>query len=182
MDKEPIIILGCFVAVIILLRILTLIHDKHEKGQSVDLVKLENNPEHNKETNREHKMKCNVCGHIFCYTLEDLKKNADLARRANRERLSGVLSTFGASAIQGNQEFAAADRYESMIKDFGKCPKCNSINLIDVTEDDIKVMQNGSTTAAISPADEIRKFKDLLDEGIITQEEFDEKKKQLLGM
>ena len=42
-----------------------------------------------------------------------------------------------------------------------------------------------ATTTIIQPistADEIKKFKDLLDAGIITQEEFDAKKKQLLGL
>ena len=34
----------------------------------------------------------------------------------------------------------------------------------------------------LSSADEIKKFKDLLDSGVITQEEFDAKKKQLLGL
>jgi len=34
----------------------------------------------------------------------------------------------------------------------------------------------------LSSADEIRKYKDLLDSGIITQEEFESKKKQLLGL
>lgn len=33
-----------------------------------------------------------------------------------------------------------------------------------------------------SSADEIRKFKELLDEGMITQEEYEAKKKQLLGL
>ena len=33
-----------------------------------------------------------------------------------------------------------------------------------------------------SQADELKKYKDLLDSGIITQEEFDAKKKQLLGL
>ena len=32
------------------------------------------------------------------------------------------------------------------------------------------------------PIEEIRKYKSLLDDGIITQEEFDAKKKQLLGI
>jgi len=32
-----------------------------------------------------------------------------------------------------------------------------------------------------SPADEITKFKSLLDQGVITQDEFDEKKRKLLG-
>lgn len=34
----------------------------------------------------------------------------------------------------------------------------------------------------VSAADELKKFKELLDTGIITQEEFDAKKKQLLGL
>ena len=34
---------------------------------------------------------------------------------------------------------------------------------------------------SISVADEIRKFKDLMDEGVITKEEFEEQKKRLLG-
>ena len=35
---------------------------------------------------------------------------------------------------------------------------------------------------AASPAEELKKMKELLDMGIITQEEFDAKKKQLLGL
>lgn len=40
----------------------------------------------------------------------------------------------------------------------------------------------GTESQANSSADEIRKYKELLDDGIITQEEFDVKKKQLLGL
>lgn len=39
-----------------------------------------------------------------------------------------------------------------------------------------------SDSDTVSAADEILKFKNLLDEGIITQDEFEAKKKQLLGM
>ena len=39
-----------------------------------------------------------------------------------------------------------------------------------------------NTSFAGSAADELKKYKDLLDSGIITQEEFDAKKKQLLGL
>lgn len=38
------------------------------------------------------------------------------------------------------------------------------------------------TQKSNSSADELKKFKDLLDSGVITQEEFDAKKKQLLGL
>lgn len=42
--------------------------------------------------------------------------------------------------------------------------------------------QKSAPAAAPSAADEILKFKGLLDSGVITQEEFDAKKKQLLGL
>ena len=42
--------------------------------------------------------------------------------------------------------------------------------------------EKNSQDTSISSADEIRKFKQLLDDGIITQEEFNVKKKQLLGL
>ena len=45
--------------------------------------------------------------------------------------------------------------------------------------DVVEVTGVGTMTSA---ADEIKKFKDLLDSGIIAQEEFDEKKKQLLNL
>ena len=45
----------------------------------------------------------------------------------------------------------------------------------------IKSKQASRTVVnTLSPADELRKFKQLLDDGIINQAEFDEKKKQLL--
>ena len=37
-------------------------------------------------------------------------------------------------------------------------------------------------SAGVSSADELKKYKELLDAGIITQVEFDAKKKQLLGL
>lgn len=39
-----------------------------------------------------------------------------------------------------------------------------------------------SNVSGLSQADELLKFKQLLDSGVITQEEFDAKKKQLLGL
>ena len=41
---------------------------------------------------------------------------------------------------------------------------------------------NSRNSAKITEADEIKKYKELLDSGAITQEEYDSKKKQLLGL
>ena len=38
------------------------------------------------------------------------------------------------------------------------------------------------TPQAVSQADELKKFKELLDQGVITEEEFNKKKKELLGL
>ena len=48
--------------------------------------------------------------------------------------------------------------------------------------EEIKNAPVGGSVQQASPADELKKFKELLDLGIITQEEFDAKKKQLLGL
>jgi predicted Zn-dependent peptidase len=45
-----------------------------------------------------------------------------------------------------------------------------------------KELPENNNSSAASSADEILKFKNLLDCGIITQEEFEVKKKQLLGI
>ena len=48
--------------------------------------------------------------------------------------------------------------------------------------EEIKNAPAGGVVQQLSPADELKKHKELLDMGIITQEEFDAKKKQLLGL
>ena len=48
--------------------------------------------------------------------------------------------------------------------------------------EDIKNAPAGGVVQQLSPAEELKKFKDLLDLGVISQEEFDAKKKQLLGL
>ena len=48
--------------------------------------------------------------------------------------------------------------------------------------DELKNMPVGGVVQQISPAEELKKCKELLDLGIISQEEFDAKKKELLGL
>ena len=48
--------------------------------------------------------------------------------------------------------------------------------------DEIKSGKADSVPTVTSPADEIKKYKELLDMGVISQEEFETKKKQLLNL
>lgn len=54
--------------------------------------------------------------------------------------------------------------------------------IVNRMNDAITEETKASDSQTVSSADEIRKYKALLDDGIITQEEFDEKKKQLLDI
>ncbi|MBE6575751.1 MAG: SHOCT domain-containing protein [Ruminococcaceae bacterium] len=54
-------------------------------------------------------------------------------------------------------------------------------NYIKQKVDEAKSAKHAPISVPISSADELKKFKELLDSGILTQEEFDAKKKQLLG-
>ena len=59
-------------------------------------------------------------------------------------------------------------------------PKLNELIMGRKTETNGSTVVNNIQQA--SPAEELKKFKELLDMGIITQEEFDAKKKQILGL
>ena len=56
------------------------------------------------------------------------------------------------------------------------------ISALEIILDEVKSNSVNTATAQNSPADEIMKYKQLLDAGAITQEEFEAKKKQLLNL
>ncbi|MBR5246221.1 MAG: SHOCT domain-containing protein [Clostridia bacterium] len=130
----------------------------------------------------ETRKRCEVCGHIFCYTQSDVnenKSNAKIAALSSVGSIAGALSgNYIASAVN-NQN---ANRGIDKIKDFNRCPNCNSTNLTIISDKDFEAMKFQGAQSSISSADELKKFKELLDMGTISQEEFDEKKKQLLGL
>lgn len=140
--------------------------------------------ENGKFVDREHYKKCNICGHIFCFSDSDMRENERLLKKASTARKLAVMESIGGTRLAANQQSGKADSLESQIVDYSKCPKCNSTNLTDLTEEQAKNERASTSNNAkeISSADEIKKFKELLDNGIITQEEFDAKKKQLLGL
>ena len=67
-------------------------------------------------------------------------------------------------------------------------PKISNKKMIEVAEyckkqiEECKTKGNSVTFNEMSSADELKKFKDLLDSGVITKDEFEAKKKQLLGL
>ncbi|WP_124067401.1 SHOCT domain-containing protein [Clostridium sp. E02] len=68
---------------------------------------------------------------------------------------------------------------EKIVLDITATPQ-GAVNFTDFVNDLIN--QKSSNNSSLSPADELKKFKELLDMDVITQEEFDTKKKQLLEL
>ena len=133
----------------------------------------------------EIKMRCNVCGNVFCYTKEDLARNQRIADEVRHYRKTALVNSFGPSLFATTHDTDKADQLQSMIVDYSKCPKCNSSNITAVSDEEAKELaESGKCSDSSSPStiDELKKYKELLDSGVITQEEFDAKKKQLLGL
>ena len=55
------------------------------------------------------------------------------------------------------------------------------VEAVNKSREELNHLRAKSASPQLSTADEILKFKKLLDQGILTQEEFDKKKKELLG-
>ncbi|MBQ3052554.1 MAG: SHOCT domain-containing protein [Clostridia bacterium] len=73
-----------------------------------------------------------------------------------------------------------SDRYAVL---FGKKLNTEALTIKNFVEE--KLDKNENSTNIFNPlssADELKKYKELLDTGVITQEEFDATKKQLLGI
>ena len=129
---------------------------------------------------KEFKKRCNVCGNVFCYTWNDIKKNKELHTHAVLNNVASLAGGFSGNYAAGATSMQTSYSLESQIVDYDKCPSCGSRDLVDITDEE--ATNNQQATSPTSVADELKNLKELLDMEIITQEEFDAKKKQLLGL
>ena len=76
--------------------------------------------------------------------------------------LNVYVSNFGFGPIQGKHCRSVANTFINAVR--------------------VKATETLASAAPLSDADELKKFADLKDQGIITEEEFNAKKKQILGL
>ena len=129
---------------------------------------------------------CRACKKIYQFSDLDLMKKQEPAGQSNKSMMLGMSEESGSRkalvrALRKKQEELP------VIRDYRRCPYCNSEELTELTEEEYTAAASAgaktvSVVQGISEADEIRKFKGLLDDGLITQEEYEEKRKQLLGL
>ncbi len=139
------------------------------------------------------------------YAYEDkviIRRKGIYAMTAGKENVIPYSTMVGVKFMEGN--FITKGHIKFLVKGFAET---SSVSFGSVSDSDrhavlfgkklneeankmknfveTKLSQASSATPIIqqaSAADELKKFKELLDAGVITQEEFDAKKKQLLGI
>lgn len=146
--------------------------------------------------NHEIRMRCEICGERFCYTINDI--------RAQQKQLAALALSLGGSLIAGlagNGVWYMANsmnyhQVASSVKDYARCPHCQSksLALIDdepedtfaVSAKDEKALNSAKQPHekrdTMSEIEQVIKFKELFDAGILTEDEFTAKKKQILGI
>lgn len=97
----------------------------------------------------EYRMKCNVCGKIFCYTDEDLKENSDHAKTQTIAALGALAATLGGTTLQTHHLAGQANRHASKIVDYTQCPHCHSRSISVYTGDDTAQAVTNTPTATI---------------------------------
>ena len=98
-------------------------------------------------------MKCNVCGHIFCYTKQDLKDNQTNATLTALSGIGTIAAAIGGTRFDMYEQSKLADRNAAKIVDYSRCPSCHSTNLVQLADDEIAASsQTASAPAPSAPA------------------------------
>ena len=140
------------------------------------------------EQNKPHIMKCNIYGQIFTYSFADIDEQIKEMKSAAGSMVGATLTSLATSRLVGSVQSGNAQAVANSAKDkldaLTRCPNCRSKDATEITAEEAAEIRAASAAPvqAASSADELKKFKELLDSGIITQEEFDAKEKQLLGL
>ena len=96
---------------------------------------------------------------------------------------AGTISANPGVGLFGTSTQSLKDNNTVILRAFNENVPADSEKLYNLILSKMTEYKNISTVASnSSSADELMKFKNLLDQGIINQEEFDAKKKQLLGL
>ena len=103
----------------------------------------------------EYKKICNVCGHIFAYTDEDIKRNKSNSTMAALSSIAAITSAIGGTNYNAYEQNKMADRSLSKVVDYSRCPNCGSSDIRDLTEKELAdlkdgILKNGGTRQAIS--------------------------------
>ena len=103
-------------------------------------------------------------------------KRVDLPLNQISAVAQGIFSSIAVATSSGSIHFWCIENRDEVFDELSNLIRNFQIQKTDVNNVEKSVIQQ------VSNADELKKYKELLDSGVISQEEFDAKKKQLLGL
>lgn len=86
----------------------------------------------------EYRKICNVCHNIWCYTDNDVKENARNATVGALASIGSIASAIGGTRYDMYEMNKVSNNATNKIKDFNKCPYCNSTDISDLSEEEFK--------------------------------------------
>ena len=86
----------------------------------------------------EYRKICNVCHNVWCYSDEDVKENAKNALSSTLASIGSIASGLVGTRYDMYELGKASNNAANKIKDFTKCPYCNSTDIKNITEEELK--------------------------------------------
>ena len=86
----------------------------------------------------EYRKICNVCHNIWCYTDNDVKENAKNAAVGALASIGSIASAIGGTRYDMYEMNKVSNSATNKIKDFNKCPYCNSTDISDLSEEEFR--------------------------------------------
>ena len=81
----------------------------------------------------EHRIHCNVCGRIYCYTKEEVDNNKIDKAAGVITLLGSALSALGGNTMQALAANAVGSNMVDKVTDYTKCPHCHSSDIYETT-------------------------------------------------
>ena len=90
----------------------------------------------------EYRRKCTVCGKIYCYSESDVSENSWNQFNSALSGLVAVTQIFGGTMLGAYAMTERQDKLAQRVRNFSKCPYCNSESTVPLTEDEWNSEQN----------------------------------------
>lgn len=89
----------------------------------------------------EHRLKCNVCGKIWCFSDADIKNNINNSALSGLAAIGGIASALGGTTAQQHLNYDISERSASKVVDYWQCPSCHSKDYTVLTQEEWEELQ-----------------------------------------
>lgn len=117
----------------------------------------------------EYRKKCRVCGQIFCFTDEDLKRSKLESRQTKTAALATIFNAMAGDTSMALLTNGVGNNSERQIVDYSKCPQCGSRDISDLISESPKSSISNNSNVSKSNT-YIDFYANLADDAVITRE------------